>query len=203
MLGKTHSLCPLIDFINSRMRKASLLKGTLCGFFIFIKSAGMFQMLLVVSISDHLARTASPGRTHVNNCHSISIRVSNRIDAFVKDSINLGNSLGGRAGIFCFLGLLNLWPRLSAGLNSISSSVAAQRKISFRREMMRRRVSNTPRCSIGSRCCFKSLGRISLIGTLPRPGKTFLSKLRQMSAAWSCEIPEVFPSHLTISGLRL
>lgn len=149
-------------------------------------------MLLVVSISDHLARTASPGRTYVNNCHSISIRVSNRIEAFVKDSINLGNSLGGRVGIFCFFGLLKLWPRLSAGLNSISSSVAAHRKISFRREMMRRRVSNTPRCSIGSRCCFKILGRISLIGTLPRLGKTFLSKLRQISAAWSCEIPDVF-----------
>lgn len=60
-------------------------------------------MLFVVSISDHLARrTASSGRTYVNNCHSISICVSNRIDAFVKDSINLSNSLGERAGIFCF-----------------------------------------------------------------------------------------------------
>ncbi len=152
----------------------------------------MFHIELSISISAHLVRTAPPGRTQVSNCHSISNRVSIRTDALFNTVRKRGSSVGGRAGMFCFFGLLNLWARLSAGLNPISSSVAAQRKISFRREMMRRRVSNTPRCSIGSRCCFKSLGRFSLIGTLPRPGKTFLSKLRQISAAWSCEIPEVF-----------
>ncbi len=36
------------------------------------------------------------------------------------------------------------------------------------------------------------LGRISLMGVSPNVGKIFLSRLRQMSSAWSCEIPEVF-----------
>ena len=152
----------------------------------------MFHIDFSVSISAHLARTASPGRTQVSNCHSISNLVSIRTEALFNTIRKRGNSEGGNAGIFCFLGLLNRCPRLSAGLNSISSSVAAQRNISFNREMIRRKVSRTPRCSIGSRCCFKSLGRISLIGTLPKPGNIFLSKLRQMSSAWSCEIPEVF-----------
>ncbi len=160
-------------------------------FFIFMKSAGMVHSLLSVSMSAHLARTASPGRTHVNNCHSISSLVSIRTEALASVARKRGNSDGGNAGIFCFLGLVKRCARLSAGLNSISSSVAAQRKISFNREITRLSVSRIPRCSIGSKCCFKSLGRISLIGTLPNPGKTFRSRLRQISSAWSFVIPEV------------
>lgn len=58
-------------------------------------------------------------------------------------------------------------------MNSISSSVAAQRKISYSREIMRLRVSRIPFCSTGSSCCFKSLWRIFFFtGTLPKPGKT-------------------------------
>ena len=183
MLGKTHSLFPLIDFIDSMTRKASLLNGTLCGFFIFINSAGMFHIELSVSISAHLVRTASPGRTQVSNCHSISNRVSIRTEAFFNTVRKRGSSVGGRAGMFCFFGLLNLWARLSAGLNSISSSVAAQRKISFSRDMMRRSVSRTPRFYMGSKCCLSILGRISLIGVSPNVEKIFLSRLRQMSLA--------------------
>lgn len=69
-----------------------------------MKSAGRFQMLLVVSISDHLARTASPGRTHVYHCHSISSHVSSRKDALLNVVRKRGNSEGGSAGIFCFVG---------------------------------------------------------------------------------------------------
>ncbi len=192
MLGNTYSRCPLIGSIDLSIRIASLLNGTLWGFFIFINSAGMFQMLLSISISTHLARTALLGRTHVKSCHSISNLVSKRTEVLFSTVRMRGSSKGGNAGIFCFLDLLNRCLRLSAGLNSISSSVAVQRKVSFSREMIRRKVSKTPRCSIGSRCCFKSLGRISLIGMLPNQGKILRSRLRRMSSEWSCEIPEVF-----------
>ena len=72
--------------------KSSLLNGTLCGRFIFMNSEGIFQNPLSSSISHHSARTASPGLTHVNNCHSISIRVSNRIDALDKATMKRGSS---------------------------------------------------------------------------------------------------------------
>lgn len=125
ILGNTLSLCPLMTFFQSKTRKASLLSGTLWGFFIFINSAGMFHMPVSISISDHLVRTASPGRTHVRSCHSISSLVSKRIEALFRATKKRGSSEGGNAGIFCFFGLLNRCPRLSAGLNSMSSSVAA------------------------------------------------------------------------------
>ena len=95
MLGNTHSRCPLIDSIDLSIRRDSLLNGTLCGFFIFINSAGMFHMLLSISISDHLARTASPGRTHVRSCHSISSLVSKRTDALFSAARKRGSSDGG------------------------------------------------------------------------------------------------------------
>lgn len=99
MLGNTHSRCPLIAFIESNTRKAYLLNGTLCGFFIFIKSDGMFHIELSVSISAHLARTASPGRTRVSNCHSISNRVSIRTEALFNTVRKRGVRLG--AGLAC------------------------------------------------------------------------------------------------------
>nr|CAC9128844.1 Uncharacterised protein [Citrobacter werkmanii] len=95
MLGKTHSLCPLMAFIESNTRKASLLSGTLWGFFIFINSAGMFHIELSVSISVHLVRTASPWRTHVRSCHSISSLVSKRTEALFNTNRKRGNSEGG------------------------------------------------------------------------------------------------------------
>jgi len=55
-----------------------------------------------------------------------------------------GNSEGGSAGIFCFLDFRRRSAKISTGLNSISSLVAIERKISFSREIMRLKVSRPP-----------------------------------------------------------
>ena len=69
-------------------------------------------MLVSISISDHLVRTASPGRTHVRSCHSISSLVSKRIEALFRATRKRGSSEGGNAGIFCFFWLAEPLPQV-------------------------------------------------------------------------------------------
>ena len=59
--GKTYSLSPHIGFIILSNSNDWLVNGTVWGFFFFILSKGIFQALLIKSISYHLVPAASKG----------------------------------------------------------------------------------------------------------------------------------------------
>ena len=109
---ETHSLCPWWLSLD-QYSQSFFCQWDLMWLLHFIKSDGMFHMPVSISISDHLVRTASRGRTHVRSCHSISSLVSKRIEALFRATTS-GEFGRGNAGMFCFFGLLNRCPRLSS-----------------------------------------------------------------------------------------